>query len=97
MDRTGEWTSTKYPYVVHAELNCILNSIMSAKGSTMYCTLFPCNECAKAIVQVGIKEVIFADDKYHDSVESTASRRILELAGVRYRRYKGRDVEISVK
>ena len=95
----GEGLDSKYLYVCHAEFNAILNNRdgSALQGCTIYVTLFPCNECAKAIVQVGIKEVIFADDKYHDSVESTASRRILELAGVRYRRYKGRDVEISVK
>ena len=95
----GEGLDSKYLYVCHAEFNAILNNRdgSALQGCTIYVTLFPCNECAKAIVQVGIKEVIFADDKYHDSVESTASRRILELAGVRYRRYKGREVEISVK
>ena len=56
-DKTGEYLDTKYPYVVHAELNAILNSIKSLKGCTIYVSLFPCNECAKAIVQSGIKKV----------------------------------------
>lgn len=91
--------NSKYLYVCHAEFNAILNTRdgSALQGCTIYVTLFPCNECAKAIVQTGIKEVIYADDKYHDSIESTASRRILELAGVKYRRYKGRNVEIEVK
>ena len=78
--RTGE--DTKYPYVVHAELNAILNSIKSLKNCTIYVTHFPCNECAKAIVQSGIKKVIYFSDK-HKSLDSTkASRRIFENARV---------------
>ena len=60
-------------------------------------TLFPCNECAKAIIQTGVKEIIYLDDKYHDHVEEQASRRILEMAGVKYRQYKGRQVSVDVK
>ena len=82
MDRTGEWTSTKYPYVVHAELNCILNSIMSAKGSTMYCTLFPCNECAKALIQSGVQRIVYLWDKHHDDDAYKASRKLLSMAGI---------------
>ncbi|MDY5441365.1 MAG: dCMP deaminase family protein [Candidatus Enteromonas sp.] len=95
----GEGLDSKYLYVCHAEFNAILNTRdgSALAGCTIYVTLFPCNECAKAIVQTGIKEVIFADDKYHDSLESQASRRILDLAGVKYRRYEGRDVEISIQ
>jgi dCMP deaminase len=59
--------------------------------------LFPCNECAKAIIQVGIKEIVFLDDKYHDHLESQASRRILDMAGVSYRKYVGRKVDIRVE
>ena len=95
----GQGLDSKYLYVCHAEFNAILNTRdgSALAGCAIYVTLFPCNECAKAIVQTGIKEVIFADDKYHDSLESQASRRILDLAGVKYRRYEGRDVEISIR
>ena len=95
----GEGLDSKYLYVCHAEFNAILNTRdgSALNGCTIYVTLFPCNECAKAIVQVGIKEIIFADDKYHDHLEEQASRRILDMAGVKYRRYEGRDVEISAK
>ena len=80
--KTGDFLDTKYPYVVHAELNAILNSIKSLKESTIYVTHFTCNECAKAIVQSGIKKVIYFSDK-HKNLESTvASRTILKNAGV---------------
>lgn len=81
--RTGEETETKYPYVVHAELNAILNTRgKSLQGSRIYVALFPCNECAKAIIQAGIKEVIYLSDKYRDTPLTKASRKMLESAGV---------------
>ena len=81
--RDGEATETKYPYVVHAELNAILNSRgKSLAGSKLYVALFPCNECAKAIIQSGIREVIYLSDKYKDTPLTKASRKMLETAGV---------------
>ena len=81
--REGDWIDTKYPYVCHAELNAILNSsITSLKGSTLYVALFPCNECAKAIIQTGIKKVIYLSDKYRDTDATKASRMMLTAAGV---------------
>ena len=75
---------TKYQFVVHAELNAILNaSGKSLAGSKVYVALFPCNECAKAIIQSGISEVIYLSDKYHDTPSTTASRRMLNAAGVK--------------
>ena len=75
---------TKYQFVVHAELNAILNaSGKSLAGSTLYVGLFPCNECAKAIIQAGIKEVIYLSDKYHGVPSFEASRRMLNSAGVK--------------
>ena len=62
MVREGELYDTKYPYVVHAELNAILNSISHLKGCTIYVSLFPCHECVKAIIQSGIQEIIYEDD-----------------------------------
>nr|XP_020658678.1 deoxycytidylate deaminase [Pogona vitticeps] len=80
---------TKYPYVCHAELNAIMNkNSADVKGCSMYVALFPCNECAKLIIQAGIKEVIFMSDKYHDTPEMTAARRLFDLAGIMYRKFK---------
>ena len=80
---------TKYQFVVHAELNAILNaSGKKLSGSVLYVGLFPCNECAKAIIQSGISEVIYLSDKYHNTPSMSASRRMLDAAGVKYRQIK---------
>jgi dCMP deaminase len=84
-ERSGDLLDTKYPYVVHAEPNAILNSTSDLTNSTLYVTLFPCNECAKLIIQSGIKEIVFVSDKYHDTEASTASRRMFDAAKVKYR------------
>ena len=85
-DTKGE---TKYQFVVHAELNAILNaSGKDLHGSTVYVALFPCNECAKAIIQSGIKEVVYLSDKYHDTPSTVASRRMLNAAGVKLTQLK---------
>ena len=82
-DRTGE--ETKYPYVVHAELNAILNANgRDLRGSKLYVALFPCNECAKAIIQSGVKEVYYLSDKYATTPTTVASKRMLDAAGVKY-------------
>ena len=84
-DREGE--QTKYPYVVHAELNAILNANgRDLRGSRIYVALFPCNECAKAIIQSGVEEVIYLSDKYADTMLNLASKRMLDAAGVKYSR-----------
>ncbi len=81
--REGE--ETKYPYVVHAELNAILNANgRDLRGSRLYVALFPCNECAKAIIQSGVKEVLYLSDKYSDTMLNLASKRMLQAAGVRF-------------
>ena len=83
-EREGE--QTKYPYVVHAELNAILNaSGKSLRNARLYVDLFPCNECAKAIIQSGIREVIYLSDKYADTPATLASKRMLRSAGVTVR------------
>jgi dCMP deaminase len=83
-DREG--SETKYPYVVHAELNAILNANgKSLSGAKIYVALFPCNECAKAIIQSGVKEVIYLSDKYADTDATKASKRMLNSAGVKFR------------
>lgn len=89
---------TKYQYVVHAELNAILNaSGKSLSGATDYVGLFPCHECAKAIIQSGIKEVIYLSDKYHDTPSMTASRKMLDSAGVKYRQIKLTRSQLIIK
>ena len=86
-DREG--ADTKYPYVVHAELNAILNANgRDLRGSRIYVALFPCNECAKAIIQSGVKEVVYLSDKYKDSLSFIASKRMLDAAGVKYTQLK---------
>ena len=81
-----EGTDTKYPYVVHAELNTILNANgKNLRGARLYVSLFPCNECAKAIIQSGIKEVIYLSDKYATTVGTVASKRMLASSGVSVR------------
>ena len=60
-------------------------------------TLFPCNECAKALIQVGVKKIVYLDDKYHDHLEEFASRRLLDMAGIPYEPYKGRRLDIHVE
>ena len=97
--REGGFLESKYAYVCHAELNAILNNDGgSLKGTRLYATLFPCNECAKAIIQAGIRTVIYKEDKYPDSPSVRASKRMLNAAGVRYYQYEktGRKLEIDV-
>ena len=95
----GEGLDSKYLYVCHAEFNAILNTRNGAslKGCTLYVTLFPCNECAKAVIQTGIKEVVYADNKYKDTTETQASLKMLNLAGVKLRYYQGKKPEINYK
>lgn len=95
----GEGLDSKYLYVCHAEFNAILNirNGSSLKNCTVYVTLFPCNECAKAIIQTGIKKVIYLSDKYKDQTSTIASKKLLDLAGVKYEQYQGRMLDISIK
>ncbi len=94
--REGEHNCTKYPFVVHAELNAILNaSGKSLRGATVYTTLFPCNECAKAIIQSGIARVVYLSDKYAGSDSTLASKRMMDSAGVAYTQHKS-DVDSIV-
>ena len=89
----------KYFYTTHSELNAILNCRnANLEGARMYVTLFPCYECAKAIIQSGIKSVVYADDKYADTPGTQASKRMLSRAGVRFEAYEpaGRSVELQL-
>ncbi|MBL7749732.1 MAG: dCMP deaminase family protein [Chitinophagaceae bacterium] len=89
--KEGGFLETKYPYVCHAELNAILNNIgIDLHGCRIYTALFPCNECSKAIIQAGIKEVIYLSDKYNGNDVFKASRLMLEKAGVQFRKVVAR-------
>ena len=85
----------KYPYVVHAEANCILNTTAKLTGATLYVTLFPCTECAKLIIQSGIKKLVYMEDKYRNESSNIASRRMLDAAGVEYRQME--KIEVLIK
>ena len=85
-ERSGEFLDTKYPYVVHAEPNAILNSTTSLDNATIYVTLFPCHECAKLIIQSGIKEIVYMSDKYDGTESDQASKMMLKSAGVTWRK-----------
>ena len=90
---------TKYAFVCHAELNAILNySGGSLENSRIYVTEFPCNECAKAIIQTGIREVIYLSDKYMDSSATIASKKMMDMVGIKYRRYvpEGRSLTLKL-
>lgn len=98
-ERSGEANETKYPFVTHGELNAILNYRGgSLEGAKIYVTLFPCNECAKAIIQAGIKTVVYACDKYAGEASTLASKRMLRAAGVELVPYQhtGRKIELEV-
>lgn len=90
-DKTGDILDTKYPYVVHAELNAILNSTKDIEDSTVYVTHYPCNECSKAIAQSGIKKVVYFSDKHKHHELIKASTKILTNAGVEIVRYVGNE------
>ncbi len=97
-DRDGGPLDTKYLYVCHAELNAILNNDGgSLKDTIIYVTLFPCNECAKAIIQCGIREVVYWHDKYADTPAVQASKKMFEMAGVVCRPYvpSGKHLELD--
>ena len=94
--REGDTLDTKYVYVVHAELNAILNSKWPVTGCTIYVSLFPCNECAKAIIQSGIKRIVYESDKYNGVDTNIASKRMLKAAGVELCRLEN-TIQLEVK
>ena len=96
-ERTGAEAETQYPYVVHAELNAILNANgRDLRGSRLYVALFPCNECAKAIIQSGVREVVYLSDKYKDTMGNFASKKMLDAAGVKYTRLESQLESITL-
>ena len=97
--REGETLDTKYPFVTHSELNAILNFRGgSLEGTTLYVSLFPCNECAKAIIQAGIRVVVYDSDKYNGTPTNIAAKKMFDAAGVKYMKYQktGKKIEIDV-
>ena len=96
-DREGDFINTKYAYVCHAELNAILNNKGSKlEGARIYVDLFPCNECAKAIIQSGIKEIIYKSDKYNGTDGNIVAKKMLDYCGVKYTKYEDKNVEIKL-
>ena len=97
-DKQGEELETKYPYVTHGELNAILNYRGgSLEGTKLYVSLFPCNECAKAIIQAGIRTVVYDSDKYEGTMSNKASKRMFDMAGVSYRQYEPQGKELLLE
>ena len=94
--REGATLEQKYLYVVHAELNAILNSTQSLKNCTIYTALFPCNECCKAIIQSGIKQIVYLSDKYQNTDSVISSKRMFDAAKVTYRQFNPAQKEIKL-
>lgn len=90
-----EFLDNKYAYVVHAEPNAILNAACSLDNCTLYVSLFPCNECAKLIIQSGIKKVIYIDDKYNGTDSNKASKKMFNAAKVTYAKMEKMDIELK--
>lgn len=96
--REGDPLDNKYLYSTHSELNAILNYRGgSLDGAKLYVSLFPCNECAKAIIQAGIKTIVYDSDKYDGEASVIASKRMLDASGVRYYKYQRTNREILLK
>ena len=98
-EREGDGLDTKYAFVTHSELNAILNYRGGTlEGSKLYVSLFPCNECAKAIIQAGIKTIVYDSDKYADTPTTLASKKMLKAAGVDFYQYKktGRKITLDM-
>lgn len=94
----GEWINTKYPYVIHAEINAILNAKgCDLSGCRVYVTLAPCNECAKCMVQAGITEVVYYDDKYPDQDIFKAAKIVMDKVGIKYRKFQPSGINIDIK
>ena len=87
-DASDDPLRDKHSYVIHAEANAILNyrgSLKDMAGARAYVTLIPCQECAKTLVQAGIGEVVYLDDKYNGTEGNLISKAVLDRCGVSYR------------
>ena len=96
-ERSGDFLNTKYAYVCHSELNAILNAGRSVKDCKLYVTLFPCNECAKVIIQSGIKEIVYLSDKYKGTESNIAAKKMFDACGVSYEKYQRTNSELTLK
>ena len=96
-ERDGSFLDTKYAYVCHSELNAILNSKVKVDGCRLFVTLFPCNECAKVIIQSGIKEVIYLSDKYNGTEGNIAAKKMFDVCNIKYREYKKKNKKIEIE
>lgn len=94
-EREGDAKDTKYPYVIHAELNAILNSNVLLKDKTMYTTLFPCSNCAKILSQSGITKIYYSEDKYNGTEDDVIAKRILDQLNIEY--IKIDDFEVKIE
>lgn len=94
-EREGAFLECKYPYVVHAEPNAILNATTSLENATIYVTLFPCNECVKLIIQSGIVEIVYMEDKYAGSQTDLAGKKMLDAAKIKCRKMDNFDLVIT--
>jgi dCMP deaminase len=94
-NRDGEFLDTKYPYVVHAEPNAILNATNDLTNATIYVTLFPCNECMKLIIQSGIREIVYLDDKYDGTPSILASKKMADSVGITYRKMPKFSIQVE--
>jgi len=86
-DKTSRLIDSKYPYVVHAEVNAILNAVTSTKNATLYVTLFPCSDCTKLIIQSGIKEIVYISDNNNGKDDNIAAKRMLNHVGIKLRQF----------
>ncbi|WP_031543127.1 deoxycytidylate deaminase [Mesoplasma photuris] len=93
----GEWAELKYPYVAHAELNAIVSAKTDLTNTSLYVTLFPCNECTKLAIQAGISKIYYMEDKYHNDKEFVTSRKMLDAAGIVYEALLDLEINIEVK
>lgn len=95
-ERSGDFLNTKYAYVCHSELNAILNSNTDVRNCKLYVTLFPCNECAKVIIQSGIKEIVYLSDKYYGTEGNIAAKKMFNACGVSYKKYESKGKELKL-
>ncbi|MBF0199629.1 MAG: dCMP deaminase family protein, partial [Planctomycetes bacterium] len=89
------WLNTKYPYVIHAEANALLNTVVSPKGAHLYVTLHPCNECAKLLIQGGIEKVTFLSDKYKGVDAFVAAQKLLSVTGIEARHLPAEELSLT--
>lgn len=87
-ENNTDFVNSKYPYVVHAEMNALLNATREVTGGTIYVTLFPCHECSKMLIQSGIEEIVYLDDKYNNTESDLAAKKMLDAAKVSYRKFE---------